>query len=105
MKKFKVAVVGATGMVGNKFLEVLTERQLPVEQYYLYASSRSAGKVINFMGKDHTVIELTEENIKANPVDFALFSAGGSTSGNFAPIFADMGAVVIDNSSYWRMNK
>ena len=105
MKKFKVAVVGATGMVGNKFLEVLTERQLPVEEYYLYASKRSAGKVINFMGKDHTVIELTEENIKKYPVDFALFSAGGSTSGNFAPIFADMGAIVIDNSSYWRMNK
>ncbi len=105
MKKFKVAVVGATGMVGNKFLEVLTERQLPVEEYYLFASHRSAGKVINFMGKDHTVIELTEENIKKHPVDFALFSAGGSTSGNFAPIFANNGAVVIDNSSYWRMNK
>ena len=59
-----MAVVGATGMVGNKFLEVLTERQLPVENYYLFASAKSAGKVIDFMGKPHTVIELTEENVK-----------------------------------------
>ena len=56
MKKYNVAVVGATGMVGNKFLEVLSERNLPVENYYLYASAKSAGKVIDFMGKPHTVI-------------------------------------------------
>ncbi len=104
MKKFKVAVVGATGMVGNKFLEVLTERNLSVEEYYLYASKKSAGKVINFMGKDHVVIELNEENIKKYPVDFALFSAGGSTSGEYAPVFAKCGATVIDNSSFWRMH-
>ena len=55
MKKYNVAVVGATGMVGNKFLEVLAERNLPVENYYLYASAKSAGKVIDFMGKPHTV--------------------------------------------------
>jgi len=67
MKKFNVAVVGATGMVGNKFLEVLTERQLPVENIYLFASSKSAGKVIDFMGKPHTVIELTNENIAKYP--------------------------------------
>ena len=64
MKEYNIAVVGATGMVGNKFLEVLTERKLPVKNYYLYASAKSAGKVINFMGKDHTVLELKEENIK-----------------------------------------
>ena len=63
MKKFNVAVVGATGMVGNKFLVVLAERNLPVENYYLYASAKSAGKVIDFMGKPHTVIELTKENV------------------------------------------
>jgi aspartate-semialdehyde dehydrogenase len=105
MKKFNIAVVGATGMVGNKFLEVLTERQLPVDNYYLFASSRSAGKQIDFMGKPHTVIELTEENVKAlkNKVDFALFSAGAGTSKQFAPVFAEAGAVVVDNSSQWRM--
>ncbi len=106
MKKFNVAVVGATGMVGNKFLEVLTERQLPVDNYYLFASQRSAGKQIDFMGKPHTVIELTEENIMAlaGKVDFALFSAGGGTSKDFAPVFVKAGAVVVDNSSQWRMH-
>ncbi len=105
MKKFNVAVVGATGMVGNKFLEVLTERQLPVENYYLFASARSAGKQIDFMGKPHTVIELTEKNVMdlAGKVDFALFSAGGGTSKEFAPVFVKAGAVVVDNSSQWRM--
>ena len=105
MKKYNVAVVGATGMVGNKFLEVLTEKQLPVDNYYLFASSKSAGKTIDFMGKPHTVIELTEDNVKAHKVDIALFSAGGSVSAKFAPIFASQGAVVIDNSSQWRMDK
>ena len=106
MKKFNIAVVGATGMVGNKFLEVLTERQLPVENYYLFASARSAGKQIDFMGKPHTVIELTEENVMAlkGKVDFALFSAGAGTSAKFAPVFVEAGAVVVDNSSQWRMN-
>ena len=65
MKKFNVAVVGATGMVGGKFLQVLTERQLPVENYYLFASAKSAGRIIDFMGKPHTVIELTKENVEA----------------------------------------
>ncbi len=105
MKKYNVAVVGATGMVGSKFLEVLTEKQLPVENYFLFASSKSAGKVIDFMGKPHTVIELTEENIRNTKVDIALFSAGGSTSEKFAPVFAQCGAVVIDNSSQWRMDE
>lgn len=105
MKKYNVAVVGATGMVGNKFLEVLTEKQLPVDNYYLFASSKSAGKTIDFMGKPHTIIELTEDNVKAHKVDIALFSAGGSVSAKFAPIFASQGAVVIDNSSQWRMDK
>lgn len=104
MKKYNIAVVGATGMVGNKFLEVLTEKNLPVENYYLFASAKSAGSTINFMGKDHTVIELKEENITSLDIDIALFSAGGSVSKDFAPIFAKNGAVVIDNSSQWRMD-
>lgn len=104
MKKYNVAVVGATGMVGNKFLQVLSERNLPVENYFLFASAKSAGKVINFMGKDHTIIELKEENIIDKKIDIALFSAGGSISRDFAPIFAKQGTVVIDNSSQWRMD-
>lgn len=105
MKKYNIAVVGATGMVGRTFLKVLTEMQLPVENYYLFASSRSAGKEIDFMGKKHTVIELTETAFDGLDIDIALFSAGGSTSEKFAPIAASKGIVVIDNSSAWRMDK
>lgn len=102
MKQYNVAVVGATGMVGSKFLQVLTEKKLPVKNYYLFASAKSAGKVINFMGKEHTVIELKEENIVGLDIDYALFSAGGGTSKEYAPIFAKHGITVIDNSSQWR---
>lgn len=104
MRTFKVAVVGATGMVGRKFLQVLAERNLPVSEYYLFASARSAGKKIDFMGKEHVVLELNEENVRNHPVDIALFSAGASTSKTFAPIFANNGAIVVDNSSCWRMD-
>lgn len=105
MKKFNVAVVGATGMVGGKFLEVLEERNLPVENYYLFASAKSAGKKINFAGKEHAVIELTSQNVSAldGKIDFALFSAGAGVSKEFAPLFVKAGAVVVDNSSQWRM--
>ena len=105
MKKFNVAVVGATGMVGGKFLEVLEERKLPVENYYLFASAKSAGKKIDFCGKQYTDIELTKENVEnlSGNVDFALFSAGASVSKEFAPLFAKIGAIVVDNSSQWRM--
>ena len=107
MKKFNIAVVGATGMVGRKFLQVLEERNLPVDNYYLFASARSAGKQLDFFGKKYTVIELTEENVMAlkGKVDFALFSAGGGTSKDFAPVFVKAGAIVVDNSSQWRMDK
>ena len=105
MKKYNIAVVGATGMVGSKFLEVLTERQLPAENYYLYASAKSAGKQIDFMGKQHTVIELKEENITDKKIDIALFSAGGEVSKQFAPIFAKHGTLVIDNSNAWRRDE
>ena len=76
-----------------------------MDNYYLFASAKSAGKKIDFMGKEHTVIELTKENVTAlkGKVDFALFSAGAGVSKEFAPIFAEMGAIVVDNSSQWRM--
>ncbi len=105
MKKYNVAVVGATGMVGRKFLQVLEERKLPVNNYYLFASARSAGKKVSFMGKDYTIEELTETCFSGKEIDIALFSAGGGTSKKFAPIAAQAGALVIDNSSASRMDK
>lgn len=104
MKKFNIAVVGATGMVGRKFLQVLEERKLPVENYYLFASARSAGKKVEFMGKDYVIEELTETCFDGKNIDIALFSAGGDTSAKFAPYAAKAGAVVVDNSSAWRMH-
>jgi len=98
-----IAVVGCTGMVGRKFLQVLQERNVQAN-YYLFASKKSAGSQIDFMGKAHTVIELAKENILDKKIDIALFSAGGSVSLEFAPIFANNGAIVIDNSSAWRMD-
>ena len=103
MKKINLAVVGATGMVGRTFLKVLEERQLPIENFYVMASSRSAGKTLAFNGKEYTVEELTEHSFD-KPIDIALFSAGGSTSEKFAPIAAAHGCIVIDNSSQWRMD-
>ncbi|MFL0194576.1 aspartate-semialdehyde dehydrogenase [Clostridium sp. WILCCON 0269] len=100
-----LAVVGCTGMVGRKFLEVLEERKFPIENLYLYASAKSNGKVLTFNNKEFTVEELKEDNIKNKKIDIALFSAGGNTSLEFAPVFAKYGAVVVDNSSAWRMNK
>ncbi len=104
MKQYRVAVVGATGMVGRKFLQVLEERRLPVSEYFLFASARSAGKQLPFMGKTYTVRELTDDAFQDLGIDIALFSAGGETSRHFAPIVAASGAVVIDNSSCWRMD-
>lgn len=105
MKKYNIAIVGATGMVGRKFLQVLEERKLPVENYYLFASKRSAGKKVAFFGRDYVVEELTETCFDGKDIDIALFSAGGDTSLKFAPIAAKAGAVVIDNSSAWRMDE
>lgn len=103
MKKINLAVVGATGMVGRTFLKVLEERQLPIENFYVMASSRSAGSKLTFNGKEYTVEELTEHSFD-KPIDIALFSAGGGTSEKFAPIAAAHGCIVIDNSSQWRMD-
>lgn len=101
----KVAVVGATGLVGRMMLKVLEERNFPVSELHLFASARSAGSVMEFKGKKYTVEELTVDNIKKAAVKYAIFSAGGEVSKNFAPVFAQCGAVAIDNSSYWRMDK
>ena len=103
MKKYKIAVVGATGMVGRTFLKVLEEYKLPAESYTLFSSARSAGSKVSFMGEEYTVRELTETSFDEG-FDIALFSAGGSTSEKFAPIAAEKGCVVIDNSSAWRMD-
>jgi len=98
----KVAVVGATGMVGNIMLKVLAERNFPVTELIPVASERSVGKKINYRGKDFTVVGLqTAVDLKA---DIALFSAGGETSLEWAPKFAAAGTTVIDNSSAWRMD-
>ena len=102
MKKYKIAVVGATGMVGRTFLKVLEEYNLDAD-YALFASARSAGKELDFMGRKYTVRELCETSFDEG-FDIALFSAGGSTSEKFAPIAASHGCVVIDNSSAWRMD-
>ena len=103
MKKVNLAVVGATGMVGRTFLKVLEERKLPIENFYAMASSRSAGSKLTFCGKEYVVEELTEHSFD-KPIDIALFSAGGGTSQKFAPIAAEHGCIVIDNSSQWRMD-
>jgi len=98
----KIAVVGATGMVGEVMLRVLEERQFPYTELLLVASERSVGKTITYKGEDHTVISL-EAAVAAAP-DIALFSAGGDTSLAWAPKFAAVGTTVIDNSSAWRMH-
>ena len=98
----KVAIVGATGLVGNVMLKVLEERDFPVDELLLVASERSVGKKIKFKGKDITVISIPTA-IEMRP-DIALFSAGGSTSLEWAPKFAEVGTTVIDNSSAWRMD-
>ena len=103
-KKINIAVVGATGMVGRKMLEVLAERKIPIGELIPFASARSAGSKLNWHGNNYTVIELTEKNITSRKIDYALFSAGGGISRDFAPIFAKHGAIVIDNSSHWRMD-
>lgn len=100
----RIAVVGATGMVGRMFLKVLEEKQLPVDEYVLFASKRSAGSTVEFMGKEYIIEELNENSFDSK-FDIALFSAGGETSLKYAPIAANKGCIVIDNSSAWRMDK
>ena len=105
MKIISIAIVGATGVVGTKFLEVLAERHINIDRLVLFASSKSAGKPIMYEGKEYQVLELTEDNVKANQVKYALFSAGATVSMQYAPLFAKLGTIVIDNSSAWRMDE
>lgn len=99
----KVAVVGATGLVGSEILKVLAERNFPLSTLIPVASERSKGKSINYQGVSYPVVT-AEEAITMKP-DIALFSAGGATSSAFAPRFVEAGSIVIDNSSAWRMDK
>ncbi|MCL1691193.1 aspartate-semialdehyde dehydrogenase [Elizabethkingia anophelis] len=97
----KIAVVGATGMVGQVMLKVLEERNLPITELIPVASERSVGKKITFKGQEYAIVSM-QEAIDRKP-EIALFSAGGETSKQFAPKFAEAGTTVIDNSSAWRM--
>lgn len=101
-RTFNVAVVGATGAVGNQMLEVLEERNFPVKEVRLLASSRSEGKFLEFRGEQLPVQVLGKDSFKG--IDIALFSAGGSRSEEYCPIAAAAGAVCVDNSSAWRMD-
>jgi aspartate-semialdehyde dehydrogenase len=98
----KLAVVGATGLVGQEILKVLEERDFQFDELYLVASSKNVGKEIKYKGKAYTIKSM-EEAVKLAP-DIAIFSAGGGTSLEWAPRFAEMGTTVIDNSSAWRMD-
>ena len=100
-----IAIVGATGMVGRTFLKILDEENIKIDTLYLYASKRSAGTVIDFQDQSIEVLELAEENIKGKSIDYALFSAGGDVSLQYAKVFTKYGATVIDNSSAWRMDQ
>ena len=102
-KKVKLAIVGATGLVGRTALKVLEEKKLPIFEYVFFSSSRSAGTKINFMNKEYIVHELKEDSFDEG-FDFAIFSAGGDTSKIFSPIAASKGCIVIDNSSAFRMD-
>ena len=103
MKNYKLAIVGATGVVGRCILKVLEEKNLPISKYVLFASSKSAGKQISFMKENYTIQELTEDSF-CEGFDFAIFSAGASVAKKFAPIAVKNGCVVIDNSSAFRMD-
>lgn len=103
MKKYKLAIVGATGLVGRTILKILEEKNLPNFEFTLFSSNKSAGSILNFLGKDYIVKELKKDSFDEG-FDFAIFSAGGETSRIFAPIAAQKGCIVIDNSSTFRMD-
>lgn len=103
MKKFKLAIVGATGLVGRSVIQVLEEKKLPIQTYSLFASKKSAGTVFSILGKNYTIEELTQKSFDCG-FDFAVFCAGGEISKKYAPIAANKGCIVVDNSSYFRMD-
>lgn len=102
MKKYNLAIVGVTGLVGRMFLKILDEYHFPFHQLLLYASKKSAGKKIVFKNKEYIIRELSEEAF--DDVDIVLFSAGSKVSQEYAPLAVQKGAYVIDNSSAWRMD-
>ena len=102
-KKMKIAVVGATGLVGSKMLQVLDEQKVRIDELIVAASERSVGKEITFQGKTYKVVSV-DDAIAARP-DIAIFSAGAAASRQYAPRFAEVGTYVVDNSSAWRMEK
>lgn len=103
-KKYKLALIGATGLVGRTAIKILEEKNLPIDEYAFFASKRSCGKEIIFKDQKYIVQELTENSFDEG-FDFAIFSAGGETSKKYAPIAASKGCIVVDNSSAFRMDK
>lgn len=102
MKNYKLALVGATGLVGRTAIQVLEEKKLPISEYAFFASKKSAGSIVTLFEKEYIVQELTENSFDVG-FDFAIFSAGSDTAKKFAPIAASKGCIVIDNSSAFRM--
>lgn len=102
MKEYRLALVGATGLVGRTALKVLEEKNLPISEYAFFASENSAGTVLKLFDKEYVVRKLDEHSFDSG-FDFAIFSAGGDTAKKFAPIAASKGCVVVDNSSAFRM--
>lgn len=103
MKRYKLALVGATGLVGRTVIKVLEEKKLPISSYSFFSSKKSAGEILKLLGKDYIVNELDEHSFD-NRFDFVIFSAGSSISKKFAPIAVSKGSIVIDNSSIFRMD-
>jgi aspartate-semialdehyde dehydrogenase len=103
MTSYRIAIVGATGLVGRKFLEVLASRDIKIDSLVLFASERSTNQTIIFKGATYPVYALNDQSILDHPVDYALFSAGSDVSRRFAPVFAKQKTIVIDNSAAWRM--
>lgn len=102
MKEYKLAIVGATGLVGRSIIKVLEERNLPIKDYGLFASEKSAGQIMNILGKKYIVKELNSNSFDSG-FDFAIFSAGGNIAKEYAPIAASKSCIVVDNSSAFRM--
>ena len=101
--KYKVAIVGSSGLVGRTVLKVLEEKNFSNVTYTLFSSKKSAGTKINFLGEDYILCELTENSFKQS-FDYAIFCAGGEVSKKYIPIAVKSGCTVIDNSSYFRMD-
>jgi len=104
MKNYKLALVGATGLVGRTAIQVLTEFNLPISEYVFFASAKSAGEKLTFQNKEYAIKELTDNSFDEG-FDFAIFSAGGDVSKHYAPIAVSSGCIVVDNSSAFRMDE